>query len=287
MTGYGKSECETGGRHIIVEIRSLNNKQLDITTRITSLYRDKELEIRNMLTRALLRGKIEISLFFDPSDITLLPQINADVVRSYITQIEAIAKDTSLDISGQLLQTAMSLPDVLKTERITPTEEDWLKVTECITSALRAVNDFREQEGKAMEADIRKRIGIILDLLGETDKFEKDKLSTIRARLLQNLRELEVKGSFDTGRLEQEMIFYLEKLDSTEEKVRLKNHCSYFLETMASETPAGKKLGFIAQEMGREINTLGSKANDLNVQRLVVEMKDELEKIREQVLNIL
>ena len=287
MTGYGKSACETGGKMVIVEIRSLNGKQIDITTKITSLFRDKEQEIRNMLARALQRGKIDISIYFEIADEIKSPQINADVVRNYIAQLEAVAKASSIDISGQVLQTVMSLPDTLKTDKNLLSEEEWQKVSECITDTIKAVVAFREQEGKALEADIRLSMGIILDLLQKTGEYEKDRLTGIRTRIMQNLKELEANGPIDNGRLEQEMIYYLEKLDVNEEKVRLRNHCDYFLETMENKEPVGRKLGFIIQEMGREINTLGSKASDSNIQRLVVNMKDELEKIREQVLNVL
>lgn len=286
MTGYGKSDCETGSKKVIVEIRSLNGKQLDITTKITSLFRDKEQEIRNILARALQRGKIDISIYFEMADEIRSPQINADVVRNYITQLEAIAKASSIDISGQVLQTVMSLPDTLKTVKDILNDEEWQKVSECITAAIQAVCAFRDQEGKALEADIRRSVGIILDLLEKTGEYEKDRLDGIRTRIIQNLKELEANGPVDYGRFEQEMIYYLEKLDVNEEKVRLRNHCDFFLETLENKEPVGKKLGFIIQEMGREINTLGSKASDSNIQRLVVDMKDELEKIREQVNNI-
>jgi len=287
MTGYGKSVCEAGGRNLLIEIRSLNNKQLDIAVKITSLFREKEPEIRNTLTRTLQRGKIEISIFFDPADKTVSPKINADVVRSYIAQLGEIAETMSLDISGQVLQTVMNLPDTLKTEKDKLGEEEWQKVSGCIETAIHEVNAFRDQEGKALEADIRMRVDHLLDLLEQTSAFEKDRLTIVRERLMQNLKGLDLQEPIDSGRFEQEMIYYLEKLDVTEEKVRLHNHCDFFLETLENKEPVGKKLGFIIQEMGREINTLGSKASDSNIQRLVVEMKDELEKIREQVSNIL
>jgi uncharacterized protein (TIGR00255 family) len=287
MTGFGKSACEAAGKKVIAEIRSLNGKQLDISTKITSLFREKEPEIRNTLSHALQRGKIELSLYFEMSDENKSLQINADVVRNYIAQLEAIAEASAIDVTGELLQTAMSLPDTLKTEKNILSEKEWQTVSGCITDAVKEVIAFREQEGKALEVDIRRSMAIIQDLLEKTGEYEKDRLNGIRSRIMQNLKELEVNGPIDTGRFEQEMIYYLEKLDINEEKVRLRNHCDYFLQTMENQEPVGRKLGFIIQEMGREINTLGSKASDSNIQRLVVDMKDELEKIREQVNNIL
>jgi uncharacterized protein (TIGR00255 family) len=287
MTGFGKSACETGGKKVIVEIRSLNSKQLDINTKITSLYRDKEQEVRNMLARSLQRGKIDVSIFFDNADRVVTPKINVQVVRDYIAQLRDIADTVSVDLSGQILQTVMSLPEALKTEKEELSDEEWHKVTECIASAIKEVTIFRDQEGQALASDLQQRVHHILDLLKNTGEYEKKRLEDIRTRIHQNLIELNLKEAPDKDRFEQEMIYYLEKMDITEEKVRLKNHCDFFLETMDSPEAVGKKLGFISQEMGREINTLGSKASESNIQRLVVEMKDELEKIREQLLNIL
>jgi uncharacterized protein (TIGR00255 family) len=287
MTGYGTSACEAGGKKISVEIRSLNSKQLDVGTRIPLLYREKELEIRNMASRSLKRGKIDITITVDLSEENRKHRINSETVNDYIRQLRDIGDATGLELRDQLLQTAMRLPDVLSTEKEVLSEAEWEAVTACLNGALDEVIRFRKQEGKALEADMRKRVASIIDLLEKVNPLDKDRQTAVREKLEQRLTELEQDGGFDRNRLEQEMIYYLEKMDVTEEKVRLANHCDYFIETLDNAGSSGKKLGFISQEMGREINTLGSKASDSAIQKLVVEMKDELEKIKEQLLNVL
>jgi len=287
MTGYGKSSCESGNKKISVEIKSLNSKQLDISARVPILYREKELEIRNMAGKSLMRGKIDISIIFEASDETRKHKINTETIHDYIRQLKEIEKESGLEISDQVLQTVMRLPDVLSTEKEELLDAEWQIVTSCINATLDELNKFREQEGQVLEADMRKRVSSIMGLLLKIADHEENRLATIRGKIEQHFRELDQAESIDQTRLEQEMIYYLEKLDFTEEKVRLKNHCDFFIETLGINQSSGKKLGFISQEMGREINTLGSKASDSAIQKIVVEMKDELEKIKEQLLNVL
>ena len=287
MTGYGKSACESGDKKISVEIKSLNSKQLDISARIPLLYREKELEIRNVTGKSLRRGKIDINIFIGASDENQTHRINTETVHDYIRQLREIENESGLRLSDQLLETVMRLPDVLSTEKDELTEAEWQAVTGCITATLQEVTLFREQEGQVLEADMRNRLGSILELLLKIADHEENRLTAIREKIEQHFRELDQAESIDQDRLEQEMIYYLEKMDFTEEKVRLKNHCDFFIETMGANEPPGKKLGFISQEMGREINTLGSKASDSAIQKIVVEMKDEMEKIKEQLLNVL
>ncbi len=287
MTGYGKSASESGDKKISVEIKSLNSKQLDISARVPLLFREKELEIRNMAGKSLRRGKIDINILIEASDENHKHQINTETVHDYIRQLREIEKDSGLKLSDQLLQTVMRLPDVLSAEKEELLEEEWQAVASCISAALSEVIQFRDQEGKVLETDMKDRVGSILELLGKIAEHEDNRLTAIRSKIEQHVRELVQADSIDQDRFEQEMIYYLEKMDFTEEKVRLKNHCDFFIDTLKESEPTGKKLGFISQEMGREINTLGSKASDSAIQKIVVEMKDELEKIKEQLLNVL
>ena len=287
MTGYGRAECDLRNVVYAVEIKSLNSKQLDLSVKIPIFLKEKEMEIRSWLGAELQRGKIEVGIYQEIKEGAAGWSINRPVVEEYIRQLREIAGDTGLADPEQLIQVAMRLPDTMLSEKDKLQEDDWLKVRASIQAALDELNSFRDQEGKAMEKDIRLRINNIVQLLSEVAPFEEDRVAAVRNRILSAMEELGQNHSTDPGRVEQEMIFYLEKMDITEEKVRLENHCRFFIETIDADSPAGKKLGFISQEIGREINTLGSKASEANIQRLVVGMKDELEKIKEQVLNVM
>jgi len=287
MTGYGKASQEFGSKKITVEIKSLNSKQLDIFSRIPGYYKEKEIEVRNVISKKLSRGKIEFNMYAEVSGTDSNSVVNADIVKSYYKQLSDISQDLGIGKEQDLLQTIMRLPDTLKTEREELDDEEWSEVLKGVTNAIDDLIVFRTQEGKVLEKDITTRVKKIRQLLVEVEPLEKQRLERVKERLRSNLIELAEKENLDENRFEQELIFYLEKLDITEEKVRLKNHCDYFLETTNSDEPMGKKLGFISQEIGREINTLGSKANDSEMQKIVVLMKDELEKIKEQLLNVL
>jgi len=287
MTGYGKSECDLPKMVYSIEIKSLNSKQLDINMKLPVLLKERELEIRNIISRELQRGKVDFGIFQDVKPGTLTHTVNKEVVLEYIRQLEEVNSDADTKGSNHLVEAAMRLPDAIRSEQVELGEEEWDKIHESIGTAIKELSEYRLQEGKAMEEDIRARTGNILEKLSGISAFEKDRIIQVRERIRNSLDELAQENATDPGRLEQEMIFYLEKYDITEEQVRLKSHCEFFLECMDSPEPIGKKLGFITQEMGREINTLGSKAYDSGIQRLVVEMKDELEKIKEQVLNVL
>ena len=287
MTGYGKAECILPDKKLAIEIKSLNSKQMDISMRIPNLYREKELEIRQLIATELERGKVECTLHYELTGEEGTAVINEPVVREYYEQLYKISGELGLDQSLELLSMVMRMPDSIRTEKPELEEEEWSTVRNALLQALQQVSKFRKDEGKAMERDLRDRVVAISGKLSHVEPFEQDRIAQIRERIGNNLAVAVPREDIDENRFEQELIFYLEKLDISEEKVRLANHCSYFLETMDEKRAVGKKLGFISQEMGREINTLGSKANHAEIQRLVVEMKDELEKIKEQILNIL
>ena len=287
MTGFGKAECELPDKTLTIEIKSLNSKQIDTSTRLPGLYKEKELEIRQMITSFLERGKIECSLHYELTGNGSATTINTAVVKNYYEQLYQIAGELGLKTSEEILSAVMRLPDTLNSERTKLLDEEWKLVQLGLKNALEEVNLFRIQEGASIEADMKVRIANILSRLEKIGPYEKERIEKIRERIGSNLSEFMTNDTIDKNRLEQEIIFYLEKMDITEEKVRLKNHCEYFIEILDLEVSSGKKLGFISQEMGREINTLGSKANHSEIQKLVVEMKDELEKIKEQVLNVL
>jgi uncharacterized protein (TIGR00255 family) len=287
MTGYGKAECLLPDKKLTIEVRTLNSKQLDTNTRLPSLYKEKELEIRQLIASTLERGKVDCSLFYELSVEATSGTINAPVVKNYYDQLYKISGELGLEASIELLSTVMRLPDTLRNEKPELVDEEWSTVKEGLQQALRQANGFRLQEGESLDKDLRERVTAISKKLDGIEKLEDDRMSRIRERIGNNLSEFLNKEDMDQNRFEQELIYYLEKLDISEEKVRLSNHCNFFLETMENHEPVGKKLGFISQEMGREINTLGSKANHSEIQRLVVEMKDELERIKEQILNVL
>jgi len=287
MTGFGKAICEFGNKKIVVEVKSLNSKQLDVSTRISGLYREKDIEIRNELSQKLERGKIDLSLYVDNSGKESVTQINQSVIESYYEQIKALSDKLGIDVPANWFDVLLRLPDTMKTETVELDENEWLEIRKTMTTALEQLTLFRIQEGKSLETVFNDKITHIGQLLEETAPFEAERVEKIKARLEENLQALSDKIDIDKNRLEQELIFYIEKLDVNEEKVRLRNHLNYFMETMQHEKSPGKKLGFIAQEIGREINTLGSKANNSEMQKIVVLMKDDLEQIKEQVLNVL
>jgi uncharacterized protein (TIGR00255 family) len=287
MTGFGKAECELPGRKVAIEIKSLNSKQLDISTRLPSFLKDRDIDIRNVISRELERGKIECYVSIDVESEVSAHRINKEVVKSYIKQLREINEELKIKDNEQLIQVAMRLPDALKTEKEELEEGEWDKILDGVHSAITGVRSFRSREGNLLEDDIRKRIHLILEKLEKITSFEEARIQNIRDRLTQSLRDLKLEDSYDPNRFEQELIYWLERLDITEEKVRLASHCSYFLEILQSSESVGKKLSFVSQEIGRELNTLGSKSGDSGIQKLIVEMKDELEKIKEQLNNIL
>ena len=280
MTGFGKSVLSLTDKHISIEIKSLNSKSIDINTRIPQAYREKELDFRKLIAEQLLRGKVDFSIFVENTGTQTPSKINPNIVKSYIEQMRAIVDG---DLT-ELLKMAVSIPDALQTTTESDSEEELSAIFEHISLAITDLQTFRIQEGKVLEKDFVLRISNIDSLLQEVQALDSERLALIRERLEKAVADIQ---NVDANRFEQELIFYLEKLDITEEKIRLKKHLDYFLETLHSKDSNGRKLSFIAQEIGREINTLGSKANFAPMQQLVVQMKDELEKIKEQVLNVL
>jgi len=287
MTGYGKAECELAQKKVTIEIKSLNSKQLDLNTRIPGVYREKEIEIRRELSDKLIRGKVDFSLFTESLGVESNCAINTALVKSYFSQLSEINFELGLNVSELTMQMIMQLPDVVKITREEPDESEWKIISGAIGEAIKALDIFRIQEGLSLYNDIIINLNMIRSLLVQITPYELERSNKVKERILEGLKELSSPEGVDHNRLEQEMIFYLEKLDINEEKVRLSNHCSYFIETLEKDEPVGKKLGFIAQEIGREINTLGSKANHTEMQKLVIGMKDALERIKEQLLNAL
>jgi uncharacterized protein (TIGR00255 family) len=287
MTGYGKAIAETPQKKITIEIKSLNSKQLDLNTKLPWLYKEKEPEIRNLVSQRLDRGKIDLSIYFDLLDEEVATIINKSVVKNYYKQFKEIASDLDISLDDQIFSAIMKLPDTLKTDKQEIPEEEWEQARAKIIESINMLDQYRIEEGNSIMTDLNKCIGKILSLLQTVETFETGRIERIRERLKSSLEESMTKDSIDKNRFEQELIFYLEKFDINEEKVRLRTHCDYFLETINTSSPNGKILNFIAQEIGREINTIGSKANDASMQKQVVMMKDELEKIKEQTMNIL
>ena len=287
MTGFGKATCNYKNKKIVIEIKSLNSKQLDISTRIVGLYREKDIEIRNLIAQNLERGKIDLSLYIEDNNSQTTTFLNQNIISNYKEQIENTCNTLNIPVPANLMEIILRLPDSLKTESTILEEEEWNAVKELLQEAFSQINNFRKQEGLSLQNMFVSKINNIKKLLDEVEYYEKERVEKIRVRLEENLKSIEDKISIDRNRLEQEMIYYIEKLDVNEEKVRLRNHMNYFIETMQKDEAPGKKLGFIAQEMGREINTLGSKSNHSEMQMLVGKMKDELEQIKEQVLNVL
>lgn len=288
MTGFGKMTIETGNKKIVIEVKSLNSKQLDINLRIPNLYKEKEMEIRNLIKNWLERGKIDVCIYFDNSETEKAVSINSLVVEQYFKQMLEVANTLGVEINNnELLQTIMRFPDTLKQPSEELDEAEWLQLKAGTEKALEMTDLFRKREGEVLIKDILHRIDLIKAYAAEVPQYEGKRIEGVRQRLQEKMKEWQEIQNIDQNRMEQEIIYYLEKLDITEEKVRLANHCQYFIETVEKEEAPGRKLGFIAQEIGREINTMGSKANDHDIQKLVVHMKDELEKIKEQSLNIL
>lgn len=288
MTGYGKATVELPDKKINVEIKSLNSKALDLSTRIASPYREKEMEIRNGIAKALERGKVDFSLWIEKKDTCeLTTPINQDVVVAYYERIRTISEATGIPVPEDWFATLLRLPDVMtKNETQELTEEEWKVVHATVLQAIGDLVDFRKQEGAALEKKFREKIANITQLLSTVTPYENERVEKIKCRITDAL-EKTISVDYDKNRLEQELIYYIEKLDINEEKQRLSNHLNYFIHTMEEGSGQGKKLGFIAQEMGREINTLGSKSNHAEMQKIVVQMKDELEQIKEQVLNVM
>ncbi|MCF8361798.1 MAG: YicC family protein [Prolixibacteraceae bacterium] len=286
MTGYGKAECELPSKKITIEIKSLNSKQLDTNTRLPNIYKSKDIEIRKLIAEKLIRGKVEFVLYFDQLGDETNTTINGPVVKNYYQQLLEVYNDLGIEATENTMQSVLRLPDAIKTEHEEVDEEEWAAIVNCINDALEQHDRFRQQEGAALHADVLEQIKIIQQLKNEVEPYEQERIERVKERLTDALKELKNNLQNDENRFEQELIFYLEKLDINEEKVRLDNHCKYFLETLEDNAP-GKKLAFISQEIGREINTMGSKANHAEIQKLVIRMKEALEKIKEQSLNIL
>ncbi|MEO6346806.1 MAG: YicC/YloC family endoribonuclease [Aquaticitalea sp.] len=281
MTGYGKSLIQLPTKKISIEVKSLNSKSLDLNTRMPSMYREKELEVRKLNASKLERGKVDFSLYMEITGEETSTQINKTVVRQYIKQLREVVDGDETE----LLKMAIRLPDAVTTERDEIDEDEWSEIAAEIGSALEKIHQYRLDEGKSLESEFIDRVKNIDDLLDEVIAMDPERIEGVRERLHKGVAEL--KEKVDENRFEQELVFYIEKFDITEEKVRLKNHLDYFLKALKSDDSNGKKLGFIGQEMGREINTIGSKSNYAPMQKLVVQMKDELEKIKEQLLNVL
>ncbi|MDW5289102.1 YicC/YloC family endoribonuclease [Formosa sp. PL04] len=281
MTGYGKSVLQLPTKKISIEIKSLNSKNLDLNTRMPSFYREKELNLRKLIADKLERGKIDFSIFVEVTGEETSTQINKPVVKEYLKQLKEIVDGDATE----LLKMAVRFPDALSTERQDIDEDEWDNILNEIHLALKHISEYRLDEGKVLEADFKNRIATIENLLEEVITIDPERIEAVRERLRKGIEDL--KEKVDENRFEQELVYYIEKYDITEEKVRLKNHLDYFMTSLNSEDSNGKKLGFIGQELGREINTIGSKSNYAPMQKLVVQMKDELEKIKEQLLNVL
>ncbi|WP_452220070.1 YicC/YloC family endoribonuclease [Lacinutrix salivirga] len=281
MTGYGKSVLQLPTKKITIELKSLNSKNLDLNARMPSIYREKELDLRKLIAKHLQRGKIDFSIYVETTADDTSTQINTPVVKQYIKQLKAVVDGDDTE----LLKMAVRFPDALNTVREEIDDSEWQHIETTINETIEHISNYRLDEGKVLEADFIKRISTISELLEQVIAMDPERVEGVRERLLKGVEELREK--YDENRFEQELVYYIEKFDITEEKVRLKNHLDYFLTALKSEDSNGKKLGFIGQEMGREINTIGSKSNFAPMQKLVVQMKDELEKIKEQLLNVL
>ncbi len=286
MTGYGKAIAELSDKKVTIEIKSLNSKQLDLNTRIPMVYREKEIEIRAELLQKLERGKVDLSILLENLGKNTTTQINQPIFESYFLQIKEVADKLQLELPSDWFSVLLRLPDVIKAEISVLDENEWKQVWEALLKAIDSLIDFRKQEGQMLKIYFENKINNIQVLLEEVSQYEGERIKRIKEKIIEALQKNEIT-SFDNNRFEQELIFYIEKLDVNEEKSRLKNHLDYFLRTLSDGKGQGKKLGFIVQEIGREINTLGSKSNHAEMQQIVVQMKDELEQIKEQVLNVL
>ena len=286
MTGFGKASSELPNKKIYVEIKSLNSKQLDLNTRIPPLYREKEMEIRNNLLQSIERGKVDFSIYIENIGKITSSQINQNALESYYNQIKETSQNLQIPIPADWFSVLLRMPEVMKTEMTELDESEWEVARETIENALRQFMSFRNQEGLALQKLFEDKITNIHLLLNRIEVYELERIEKVRIKILDSLQKLDIQN-YDANRFEQELIYYIEKLDVNEEKLRLNNHLKYFIDTMNNEKSQGRKLGFIAQEIGREINTLGSKSNHAEMQKIVVQMKDELEQIKEQVLNVL
>lgn len=283
MTGFGQATAQFGSRKLTVEVRSLNSKGIDINTRLPKRYRRKDLEIRNRVSEELLRGKVDLSVYVEPEGANRVGQLNVGLIKSYYAQLKELS--AGLGETNNLLAPILQFPEVLQSGREELDNEEWEVLEGLLAEALTRLKEYRAEEGRAMEKDLRTNARLILEYLGKIEPLEGERQQAVRDRLYSNWEDL--KGKADENRLEQELIYYLEKFDINEEKVRLRKHCSYFMSVLDEKQGQGRKLGFIVQEMGREINTIGSKANHAGIQQHVVQMKDVLEKMKEQVLNLL
>ncbi len=287
MTGFGRSELEIGQKKVTIEIRALNSKQLDIILKLPSVLKDKESDMRNEISKALIRGKIDVYVSYDGNEDERGVAINKSIFRDYYNQIKHLCEENSIPVSPDVVNAILRLPDTLKMEKAIINDDEWSIIFEGMIKAVQEVRQFRIQEGSCLKDDLLSRLSAIEILSEAVTPFEKARIDKISARIKDNLEELVGWDKIDKNRFEQELIYFIEKFDINEEKVRLNNHCKYFRDIVENEDFAGRKLGFIAQELGREINTIGSKANDSTIQQMVVQMKDELEKIKEQINNIL
>jgi uncharacterized protein (TIGR00255 family) len=287
MTGFGRTTCELPDKVVVIEIKTLNSKQLDVNLRIPPQYREKEMDLRNELANRVKRGKTDVSFTVEYKETRQATRVNATNIRNYYTQIKSIADELGITATDSLFQAILRLPDALDMEKDTPDSAEWEKLQQYFTSAINELEQFRIQEGEALASDILNRIDLIVTLLTRVEPFEKERTESLRGKLNSSLLDSVTQESLDENRFEQELIYYLEKLDISEEKTRLKHHCQFFAQVMKEPDQVGRKLGFVAQEIGREINTIGSKANHQEIQKIVVMMKDELEKIKEQLMNIL
>ena len=287
MTGYGKSVAIFENKKICVEIRSLNGKAMDLSTRIAPQFKGNEMEVRSIVTAALERGKVDVAIWVELSEKVEMPSINTAVLQGYVEQMTAVSESTGVALPGNMFEVLLRMPEVIARKEVYEVSpEEWNVTRDCLHAAIEELLAFRKQEGEALAAKFSKNIANISSLLASVEPYEKERIEKIRTRIKDAL-DKQLGVEYDNNRFEQELIFYIEKLDVNEEKQRLTNHLDYFLQTMNDSCGQGKKLGFIAQEMGREINTLGSKSNHAEMQNIVVKMKDELEQIKEQVLNVM
>ncbi len=286
MTGYGNAKGLVGNQNVTVEIRSLNSKFLELNLRMPMQFRDRELELRSDLSKQLERGKADLSISFESNELAKRSSVNKEIFNAYYEELSALGKEYNLN-DVNLLDCILKLPAVMNAERQESDEEQWKELKVVINAALERFNAFRDNEGAALSKDITMRVDTISNCIPQLEEFETKRVEGVRAKISKAINELIEQTSIDRNRFEQELIYYIEKLDISEEKVRLRSHCEYFVQTIANPEANGKKLGFITQEIGREINTIGAKANDAPMQRIVVEMKDELEKLKEQLANVL
>ncbi|HOI27153.1 MAG TPA: YicC family protein [Paludibacteraceae bacterium] len=286
MTGFGKATCEVENKKITIEIKSLNSKQLDLSTRVPNVFKEKDLELRNVISQRLERGKVDLSIYIENVGKETSAQLNLPIIEGYYNQIIEVSKKLNIPQPTEWFQTLLRMPDTMKCEMQEVDEEEWNAVRKTFDAAVDGLISFRTKEGSSLRSVFNEKLSNISKLMVEIDPFEKERIEKIKDRIQDNLAKLQ-DIDFDKNRFEQELIYYIEKLDINEEKHRLSQHLTYFKETMDAEGSSGKKLGFIAQEIGREINTLGSKSNHSEMQKIVVKMKDELEQIKEQVLNVL